>query len=839
MDRSRIIVQGGKRLSFGSNVQIRSCARMWRGIVVEDGGQVSFRPNCTFRDANVALQFLGGGSLSLNSCSFVGNKRVIDSGIGGINSINSVNNAGMIVGCYFNSGLFKPSDFPTFIQNCAINLGNTSDFFIGVNSQQADVGLVNIFEGYDHGIYANFVNNLLVRNSRFINNGNQPLPWGIFLNRSNGVMAGLGQAEAAPAMFMNRNGVLGDRSTFRIQNARFFNSVVGVGATNGNNQSLRVADNSFRNCETGVNKTWCSNYTTRITGSIYNASQNTLIQNPLNNASFVRIVNSPNAINDDRVIGNIFTGLRTTSHMGVSVVGGGRTQVNFNFITLQSNSPQFRAIRFENNHSNATLRNNVLTGAVVIGAPDNNIGIALENSSLSFIECNNLAAFPSGFRFEGACQMTNHLTNDMGNHGNAIRVIGAANTQIGIQIDKGNRFLGVPVSTEAVIQQSNHISTTFSRYEVRNQNLMTPQQINEFWPLTWAPADFFGPSSLGSLPFCADPSFNGHDWTEIEQQIVEGGFNTSNGIPLINAWSSRWTLNEYLTGNPNLLGTSNTILNWYNAEQLTPRGKLFKIAKGIENLETPTSSQKATIDQNQEQYFILNDQLQGLFDNLANTTDSLLRIPIIGSINTKRSQINSNAIATSIIRDSIQALVPSKLAVMSSGFNSIVAGNILEQKLKDVQGVLLAVFATPNYTITPTQTAQLTTIANSCAWTDGRGVLDARSILLRDNAILTWDDATICTGQYRLETPETGSPSVSVFPNPSSDNRIYIKVNGIETITIHSIEIYSSNGTLVASTNTTGKQIEEINTNGLSNGVYYAKVTLNSGRVDHVKFVKQ
>ncbi len=783
---------------------IKSCGKMWKGIVLEDGANIILN-NSFIYDAESAIHVMGTGDLQISQSHFINNNVGIlyepfntHSGIFSIDQ-TEFKGTGVMKGQYHNQttviGTLPQAGI--ILNNFDVNLSSTSN--------------PNVFQRMNSGfvIYDGTVN---VNNARFIDIQPDPLIPGNDFD-------GCGVYASEP--FSVGNSLAFQGFSYPYTNLNFEGCATGIRAEeiNINISDCNMGASSIHDMETGIHFLYGNTLSLYIANNSINATRFGINMEQLDGANEVTVTG--NSIG----IGNVNSGV-PVSGIRLSNWGGGinfhganpKYNIYHNYIHLynnvdngieflnvnnfnlidnhiypSNNNLQGKGISLSASHQNEISCNSV--ESTDPHYPNNNqAGIFATKSSENRYGCNIVDNTYNGFLFSESCPNSEIFGNTIKNHTvgihlNQLCVIGQQPLVFPGSSLPGNIWDGSCSQWDALNE-----NTTFDRYYYNNTTPSTYWQMGPqtfylpswfwFWPdrnFECGPYNVIG--SYNPNPYCGNgtPDFvGGSDGRSLDEKIANDSLQFSS-FNFEMTWSLKKYLFEKLKFNQSLFLSDSTFVQFYDSILNTVIKKFGDIKeKESEFFEQDSLTSSIVM---QKTLAIKNDlaQIKVETELLKNTNITAIAIQTIKlDISTLQADILTLKNEIALI---LSQLNSGKLVVAgqtNSIIQSITTSETIEENLKSINESYYTSFAQGNRNFSATQVTLWQQIAEQCPVSGGEAVFKARGLYALVNPNIKYNDLLTCLQQgilYKKSQSKPLSNSFNLFPNPTGNSFTFYFLN--------------------------------------------------------------
>ncbi|MEM9824125.1 MAG: T9SS type A sorting domain-containing protein, partial [Bacteroidota bacterium] len=840
---AHIIVRPGEALlglAIFSGASIRACeGTMWRGITVENGGQLFFEFS-EISDAQYAIEALDGSRF------FAGR--------------NIFNNNYV--------GIFTP------VSTDGVQVITLSNSIVG-NEFSTNTNLLPPFA------------------SQTPAPGDRSFA-GIFINDAIGLSVGNANDANLPNTFLNlRNGIIANRSVMEIYDANISTAQMNCPIDELSSNFFDLDHlNGFgvyavdcpnvqqRNCilnqccfgtyveSTDVLNLEGNDYQEDITygirlnqvGSFF--TQNTIVNNQLKckfrgieafNAIF------PKELNIDNNVKIQMTGARSKAISLENVVSSPSSfvtlpQITNNVIELKEGAGEVNGIHVNISFHTQIINNQItgedppsdfsdymlITGSqrcafynnTVSGTSNGDAGMRVINSSDNDYCCNVFNKLEDGVIFSGDCDDTQFRQSRFtGPFSHGLRL--GESTLTGQQVHAGNLWEGTFSTLGAVHQDPFPENILASRF------IVDPQDANSnTLPTFMAASNNWFSIFPGITPFCATKPECGIPLpspviSPSDLYIAEGG---NNNLRLGVLWEGEKRLLQKLVDHPELLGQSTEIDDFHTNKINQSQGLFNAVQKDIQvlfQINEQTATDMAQQYHDIEQILLSVQQNDLLLMTAGESEREIL-------ITTKEALLTDLKNVLILLHDKKENinLQRQQNAIQAQLDNSVINGiEIYESNEKTVNNIYLKWIIDDNLALTANEKVLLESIAEQCPLDGGNAVFTARSLLRNKIKNVHVDNESNCSTLLRNQPKfhlqnEQVDTHVKVYPNPASDF-LNIDLNA-QSINNVFMRVYNTLGHIVMEkTITPGNN--RLNLSALSNGIYLINVVLDHTLIETEK----
>ncbi len=778
---------------------ITSCSVMARGIIAQSGSKVKIQGSW-IKDCLYGLEARNLSTIKVKSSYFINNFIGIylsPFGTSGPISINaSITNTefaslGNLKTPYLTLSPAQPTK-----PFAGIKLSDVSTVTVG------NIGVQNLnkFTNLNYGIYA-IRSNLTVYNSRFtgIRKYDNFYAPNYILNKTQGsaIFADgrqgayhlwqYGRNDTALVDFQNcQNGIYSLSSSVESINNIMINCDNGYWVVNGQNLSLRIANNTINFNQRGIasiGNLSCSNREF-INNVLTGGSNQYDLFGHVSNPSAILVKDNSSFIFGGTISGNKMS-IRPRSNVtcyGISLLGCGSFHVFDNEINIVNSTPiRLRAISLQNSNQNFIECNHIV-GILPspITSDNKDIAINLETSAGNTVSCNDMMSTSTGLKLAGNCFLpgtpTIIRTNDFGMHYRGLHYTASAATDE--QDNMGNQWHQ---------QQPPYAGGGALNEDTNSSSILSEKYIVELggafnYPNPVSPPNWFSFSSI--IDETCDLSFIHHGLCG--QTSTGGGLFSQNFAKLVQIaldsihtanyneetqWQAKVALYEYLINTPQYLDSSTSLADFY----ISCAGTNIQRIADINNSGQDLYNNQHTLIQ------IINDNAIFIYyqSKLINSCDSALQTELYyeterDSIINYRNILNSSIQSLILYNNNAFHVLDSTISIRAdliNNQNDIINGtNKCEENEIIVNDVYFNTVAINQLDALFNYAATLLNIAMQCPLSGGPAVYKARSLYYILDPEMDYDDEQTCLlGGYLFKNSRNLTAHSKLFPNPSKD----------------------------------------------------------------------
>ena len=820
---AHIIVQNGGYLDIDSSL-VTGCLAMWRGITVEDFGELLVHEGCTLADADTTI-------LANNKAKATLHNAYIKNFVLGVYMPPSAN-------VYYNGTTLKVEqttfDFTTFKPNytgqnthgvkpeCGVLLND----WIGAIGGTLPLQL-NSFNNLNTGIVS--IGSILnVKRSVFKNINYDTFYSTAYIgtaitsiknNNRSGKLTVFPEAWSYTTVDSSYRGIYAIGSELTVNYVHLLNVRTGVEQMN----APMLSTNTVSNCTITASHIAIKMLSNAFAKFMY-ATNNNITINGLttsglslanygiwmsegNANTFVRYNASNNMLNLTNALHGIYAGALNTA------------KIKYNIVKINGNGNSISV--FANQRSNVSCNN--VEGTYSSGTTGNSMSYTIGNSNNKLtVSCNLADSTYRGFNIGGSNPSTVFKGNDMNTHYVGLYLnTGSPNspTYIGKQPHHGNKWNQPPVSNFGGINLSTGNWVFQSLFTV-NSALGT-----NYYP-TVAPSNWFRDTTGSTFDcsystICSSPPPAMSD-TTIRDLIESGIFDSEEISNEAKAIAMEYLYAE-LANDSTLWFSDSAYVQFMEENQGEPTAYLYDVEEYLKAAYQYDSTMMALIDSCSLQITILTDSIawyeqQGAEDIIEQFMYSIDFLnQTINNINIQR-----------------EAIITDNLSNAEYTNNLVVNGELPETNaaiLNDIE--MEYIESGGNIEVLQNNYSTIYAVAAQCPHVGGKAVERARTFFAMLNDTIVYDDDFVClqSGVYRFTNDSAKTVEenkIIIQPNPAND-KVEIKLVGKFEDGICKITIRNSVGEVVLSAgmNCNDKQ-KLIDVSNLSQGVYSINVNANN-----------
>ena len=767
--------------NFGST--LKGCEYLWKGIVVESGGQLVNQAGY-IADAQYAT-FLNDDAIFSSSFMQYANNHI---------------------------GIFVPQSTTIgFLQSIIISSPIRGNNFVGGELLPSYDGWTPIPENHSYsGIEVNDLVELNLNSaydceySDFGTNTFSNLHVGINSLRSTIIAQNANFQNMLPSNegIINDRGIYLNQSELHFCQGSFTDMEIGIQATSPllrvprPSQLSLVSSAEFTDINVGIEMSYCPNGRARVDNCIFNDYSERGIhifessdsRPNITDCTFNNFLDDVTnrfgvVITEAGFVGYIRNNTFNLSHSqaGIYLIGGDTYFVNDNEINF--NPSQLGAFSFGIFASDCEfLRMN-----------DNVVNAPADWSALSFsyylLECQNGSYSCNisndnlyGLLFGSNCQ-------DSGVFGN--KMVG--NDALGLYISSG-ASIGLQDETQNLwCEGSKAIADNFQEAQTTSPFIVNSIQQNNC--LTNPPGSWFVPAGSDPLESCTGPVLNENENQRIQQTDISSvqGSHIGN-YSEFKTWEGQMHLLNKLDNNPNLIGLSADIDQFYMINQSGVLQEFLDLRRSISSIFRLNESQQNILDQTRQNIDVLHQELsnnielldgeinENVIENLILIQDSLL--------NEVQVSLNLESNLLELHYDEVINKVQN-LKLINSNLSDTEILKINEKVVNDIYLDLIL-----EGELNSNQISDLIALANRCHYEDGVAVIKARGLLSRfdEHIEIALQESNCTIPSERINKPnEIQDEFIKIYPNPVQ-NEITLELINLRLDDIDYLELLSLSG---------------------------------------------
>jgi hypothetical protein len=466
-------------------------------------------------------------------------------------------------------------------------------------------------------------------------------------------------------------------------------------------------------------------------------------------------------------------------------------------------------------------------------------GIRMHTNASIDLSCNTVDNTQKGIHYFGDNNPTWMIGSSVNNHTYGIQYgEDQSGARTGVQPNHGNRWTQAYTGGAfGVYFKGNDNDLAFSKIEVDFADLPAdPQLITNEDPTIVQnigsifqnkPGIALGCGGAGCPPSANAIAMSGQI-NPADQSVTSGTYSTSGNYQAQQAWTAKRQLYRRLIAAPGLLSQGSGYQSFYNAEANTTVGRFEQLRAGIEGLNTVPTATQSQLEANQTSMDIKLGQVASIQAQLAANPSPQLTASLIAQRTALLTDVQNLEQAQASLLDGLKSTRMATASSLLATNNAIGTTQDWEGMQRQVNAVQLENEAAGTATLTPTQVATLTPIANTCPYYGGHAVFQARA-LLGDQAM--YNDATLCQPARPLVRKENVKAfDFQVFPNPANG----FTMVALDEPAISKGQITLSNG-LGETVQVQQFQKDELQVllfvDNLSNGLYFITIVTEMGKV--------
>jgi len=832
-----------------SNTIIQGCTQMWKGINVLGRGRF-LMDNSTLRSAEYAINLNQLSTLSLTNSNFENNyvsiygapsanyKTITVEAMSG-NIFSAPGESFYWLPAYPNQVgyLYRQSFAGVYVHNTTISISGTAAMpneFIGFNRMS-------------NGIVA-ASSRITAKNNNFIVSKEQYTidDGGTFPVSQNALETLRGVAIFAtnsPHVEVLNNQIIAGRGVVVSKSNGAFiqissNSITGslfakgIWIYNASNQSILIKNNDP-----------ITKFATGIGLNMITAAQDIQIDNnKIQNNTSVATGIDLQTVDGSRlysVRNNVVTATALGSLIKMNLTK--RFLVDNNMTSNSSASASVIGFNLTSNSRNQ-FRNNSYTGP----ATNSQTGFITEGSDNDLYCCNTTNGPGVGFEFLGENITVNlYRQNRTYNNGAGLRI---KTGSIGTQRHMGNTWknTAIGIGVTKAINLSNFLQSRFfvNSGQIDASGVFRPATVT---PSPWFVDEVVEAPTCATNPDCGVRIYLIPDIKVPDTVIVDPGGGaistdpdklndmvaTTQGDVLNNEyygqnlWKAQYDLLNELIDMPAYLSAEPILANFYNQNVNSDLRKVVDFDRNERQISKLTSSERVL-------WLAMQDSINWYTDTvnvIVSTDTSLTNTPLIDFYRNRISHLSADL---SSLMGSVNTRALGIVNTLLAAVNAFQPTQAWVQKKKYLMVKRLEYMLNGKNSISPTNYAAITELANSCYLENGVVVHEAQSFLdLYHGYPTEWADS--CATAILPRSTSTKVMDIKVFPNPSSNNITIATPTSVEGV----FEIYDSHGHSLAKVSIVPQNDRyTIDISQWPNGIYVVKSMINSGPTVTHKFIK-
>lgn len=794
---TEFIIPAGKSFDIG-NSKFAACSNMWKGILVESGGELIFEDN-EIRDAQFAITALGGTALRVSNNLFDRNF------VGFFVPTPTINSPNIFVNQLdFGFFTFRDNKF-----SCSSDLlgeysgqlplpGSTS--YAGILINMVDYLPIDdcIFKDMKNGIQA-YNSNLLFRDSRITNmignnapdhipfyNGSDP---GRYNNSGIGVFVNNSQSfQIYNSQISNCNyGIVG-----KSVESHFYGNTIeavryGAVIKASEGQQTWIDGNEISCSEIGVSLYDCNQGDVRVNENIINISLTGQLATVINRIGIglYNTMLAPQLSNNDHNNGGVgdirgnqinLTSDDPSSYMtGIEISNSTYFNLQDNIINeLNSLSPgPKRAISIVGS-SYGQIRDNIISGPSLTGSLSNTVGFYVMNSVNMGYCCNEISAVKEGAFFSGMSDDTEFRVTKftdivskgliIGN-GGIIGPQGAPNDYF-----SGNLWINGAGAEHQGSLQDIQQSPFYINPGVDNSYPDPIPIPNQGWFIPSA-----GATQLNCINYfnCNIPIYTLSENEPIDERdlVIAGGTLEEDSYGGGIRWEGKRHLYRKIIRNE-LLGEDTSIDNFFQLNSSVALGGLIEIDTAISDLGGANNQILTSIGDKRN---IVKSILEEIW-----IKDSLISVLPEGSYSDLliekellKEELNSLLLELNSLEEDYKLYKLNVAGNISTQNNNIVANEVFEQNRKTMNEIYLDKISLGKLVLDQIDLTRIRDIAEQCPLSGGNAVFQARGILKMVSQDSTFYDDDLLCGQIMDRDEErlvedSNINGMEIYPNPAT-----------------------------------------------------------------------
>ena len=752
---SGIRVMPGNSLTINAT-QVRGCSGGWQGIEVLENATLQVQGNLetgptgvTIMDAVSAISLRNNATLKASKAFFINNHIGIE--VPG----------GIFVNMEINENTFEADEFSLAPVYAGFRVVNHSTP-ITLNNNQ--------YRNMQFGIYSSN-SSLIVNHDKF----KDIFDAGILAEGKGGhtlMQHGNGMDEANPSFENCLTGIRAVNMHVTIEQNAMKDVTWGISLRNGKLKNAFIRDNIIRAGRTGISiNSWqplsynlglvVEHNEISIDG---NTGEGTGIRAELlygTNTSACALLNNQISLGDARY--GIW--LNNTSKLGISV----------NDVMMENNH-EYRGISLLDSYKNG-LYCNYVKGSDTNAEQD---GIYLETTSMNSLSCNTTHLTERGVYYLGENMPTAMQGHQFHGHNRALQYGngGVAGAQTGIQSHRGNRWMQLYQApdfgvwhrgsfeqlgnSKIIIDQSDEPVPG----QVQLRTSEEPTQVNSIGSIFVSLSG--NTYSCGSTNPGCPPIADGFadEGNEADKRIADGSYTAFGYYPEVQTWTARRQLYRRLLETPSLAVQGGPEASFFSTEANTTVGQFEQVRKQLEELYRPVTAVQTQLDANQEAIVTRMQQVRSIEEQLGTAPDAQEEASLKAQRLALQSEITAYEAAQATLYQSEKTERAATAVQVLALNNNISVAKEYEQFQSKVNQVVLQSIIDDQDGFDEAETALLSSIANTCPFSGGEAVYQARALL---GEKIFYDDDVLCQPASPLIKQKEDLPfDFTLYPNPSN-----------------------------------------------------------------------
>jgi subtilisin family serine protease len=477
------------------------------------------------------------------------------------------------------------------------------------------------------------------------------------------------------------------------------------------------------------------------------------------------------------------------------------------------------------------------------------IQASVDNSTFS---CNTTDGTYTGILMQGVCNTAVLQGSMIGTHHFGLNFTASLGLQA--QTDKSNTWIGNYTGTDKAARHEGTDPTTLAGrfFTLQTNPLYKPANnlisttglvtIGAWFQSGNAPAICAQTGNICTLRPLAMMAGSGE---ATMQQLIASDIPTTETYEIEQLWESQKQLYETLKEGDPAVYSNDPILSAFVTDKADETiGQLYEVKEEVSNAFTPSATLELQLTARETDMKTLTEQIAALDDaytlgNLSQSDWETQRSSLLGLLDVTTTQYKNLMTQFEVTKDN-------GIDVAKGLNDAIVAAEVYEANTKSVNDIYLRTVAKNNLeAVTTTDKATINYIAAQCPYTGGTAVYVARALQASIRKDTFYNDTENCFTQgvnYRIIKPKVADNksietlSVKLYPNPASDFFTLAISKTQETAT--TIELIDILGRVVQQNQlAVGFTKTIIPTIGLGSGVYYCRVSNESGILQTSKIV--
>ena len=817
LDNCQITAATGVSISTGiftltlqNGSTISSCGNMWRGIIVNSGGNFISLPSintCKIYDAQYAVDVRNNGTINIDKCEFINDYigvNMMDISITGPIQINGyIKNSSFITTGSLKAG--NPSGIPYFQYThsfAGIRAYNVSLFNIGIG----DGASVNQFIDLNFGIHSTN-SNLGVRDYRFrrIKKYDSPPNISLLALKTYGSAAYTTGNPITNYLTMNGRVIITDpdfqechfavnslNSNIDIKGNRIDNCDFGINVSQGNSLSIKVNSN-FIDCNTsGISLNVIDRFShSEIKSNLISGGIRQTTLDGIPSTATGIYIGGFNLNNTVTLINQNTIHLYQYGLKGIELNAIKKSIVNFNYVTLHNDiNNTMKGISLTGSQENNISCNSVNgTNPIPINYSNDEAAYDIFDSQSNDIKCNGATKTSIGYRFSGTCQggvvPTTFRSNDIQEHYNGL--VYTYSALVDPQINQGNwwYFNTYPGHAATNLNPSQAIVAN-EKYEVYanlSTGLNMPTSIFVTAAIQWFYPVLSNDANCGNIgshrsdcnTIVVPPPTGGGggikpiDINPVDESVALGESNSSS-YNEETQWKEQVTLYEKLLKMPDYKDEHPVLTDFFENQEGTTVEQVATI--NVEN-DVVTLTQETllqTIENNSASIYQKADTIRACDSTLSAEGLDEAEIMEVSQIrSTAVNQLNQLITSNNQQFSTLENIISDNTDQLNIQNEDISSSEVYEQNEQVINDVYLNGIVAKNSEYFNGNTSSIYAIAQQCPLSGGPAVFRARSLYKIIDPNIHYNDDLACQQSGRqLRLASKNQFPVGVFPNPAS-----------------------------------------------------------------------